>query len=888
LLAALLAVAGWTSSAQAAKPGAPPPLLDRELFFGNPEISGAQISPDGQYLAFIKPLDDVRNIWIKGADEPFEAARPLTADDKPIPGYFWSRGSDLVLYVQDKDGDENFNIYAVDPAADPAEGQQVPEARDLTELEGVRVQIYAVPRTMRDTIYIGLNDRDPAWHDLYRLQLSTGERTLIRENTEKIAAWYFDNAGRLRLASRITDDGSTEILVVTEDGFEEVYSCTVFESCGPIRFHKDAKRVYMTSNKGDDVDLSRLVLFDPTTGKQELVEDDPRGRVDFGGAVFSDLTDELLATVYRDDRTRVYFRDKSLKKDYKLLKKKLGDMEIGFGSHTEDERYWLISATSDVEPGERYLFDRKTKAVTFQYQVFEDLPREYLAPMQPVRYASSDGLEIPAYLTLPLGVKHEKLPAILVPHGGPWYRDSWGYDPIAQFLANRGYAVLQPNFRASTGYGKAFLNAGNKEWGLKMQDDLTWGVKYLVDQGIADPKRVGIMGGSYGGYATLAGLAFTPDVYAAGVSIVGPSNLLTLLDSIPPYWASISKIFNARMGDRSTPEGQELLERASPLNSADKIERPLLVVQGANDPRVKKAESDQIVVALRERKFPVEYIVAPDEGHGFRQPINNMAMFARAEEFLSKHLGGRYQSEMPEEVRARLDEISVDVATVKLPEKIDEGQMKAPAPVAGLRTGTYKYDAKIEVAGQAMQMSIEREIRETAEGWTVTERFQGPMGGGEDRTVLAKGTLALVSREVEQGPAKVQVEIAEGRASGKLDLNGQENPIDVELGGQLFADGAGANEALASLPLAEGYSLVYRTLDLMRQREKLMKLEVQGVERVTVPAGTFDTWRLEIVPANGDPGSASVWVARDSRKVVKSSAVLPEMNGAVITAELVP
>ena len=287
--------------------------------------------------------------------------------------------------------------------------------------------------------------------------------------------------------------------------------------------------------------------------------------------------------------------------------------------------------------------------------------------MKPVKYPSSDGLEIPAFLTVPKGVEAKNLPAVIVPHGGPWYRDSWGYDAFAQFLANRGYAVLQPNFRGSTGYGKKFIDAGNKQWGDKMQDDVTWGAKYLIAQGIADPKKIGIMGGSYGGYATLAGVAFTPDVYAAGVSIVGPSNLITLLESIPPYWEQIRKLFYERMGDPNTPEGKAQLLRQSPLSAADKIKTPLLVIQGANDPRVTKRESDQIVIALRDRGFPVEYLVAPDEGHGFARPVNNMAMFASAEKFLAKYLGGRYQESMTPEVSTRLKEINVDPKTVTLP-----------------------------------------------------------------------------------------------------------------------------------------------------------------------------------------------------------------------------
>ncbi len=305
--------------------------------------------------------------------------------------------------------------------------------------------------------------------------------------------------------------------------------------------------------------------------------------------------------------------------------------EIGFGSHTTDERLWIISSSSDVEPGETYLFDRAAKRLTLQYKIREKLPRETLAEMKPIRYKSSYGLEIPGYLTLPKGVPAKKLPLVVFPHGGSWGRDTWGYNPIHQFLANRGYAVLSMNFRGSTGYGRKFLNAGNQEWGQKMQDDITWGVKLLIADGTADPKRVGISGGSYGGYATLAGAAFTPDVYAAAVAIVAPSNLITLLDSIPPYWEPVRKMFHERMGNSNTAAGKAQMERQSPLNSASKITTPLMVVQGANDPRVNKRESGQIVIALRDRKFPVEYLVADDEGHGFARPVNNLAMFAALE-----------------------------------------------------------------------------------------------------------------------------------------------------------------------------------------------------------------------------------------------------------------
>lgn len=666
LIAMTMSIAGFQASAQQNQL---PPLVDRELFFDNPEIAGGQLSPDGTFISFVKPLNGVMNIWVKKLDEPFESARPVTADAaRPIRSYFWSRDGKYILYVQDKGGDENFNIYAVNPSEKVAAGAEVPVNRDLTNLKGVRVQIFSVPKSDPDAIFIGLNDQDPAWHDLYKMKLSTGERTLIRKNSpeDRITGWIFDWDDKLRLATRSNMDGSNEILRVNEKGFISVYSTSVFEEAYVVAFHKDNKRVYMVTNKGDERNISQLVLFNPSTMTEEFVEADPRHRADVGDVAFSEVTREIIYTSYEDDRTILYFKNGDYELDNKMIRREIPGLDFYFARTTADERFWLIAAYSDVDPGTTYLYDRQTKKLTMQYRPRPNIPIKDMAPMQAIRYKSSDGYEIPAYLTLPKGVEAKNLPLIVMPHGGPWARSGWGFNSYAQFLANRGYAVLDPNFRSSTGYGKKFINAGNKEWGRKMQDDITWGVKHLVSQGIVDAKKVAIMGGSYGGYATLAGLAFTPDVYACGVSIVGPSNLITLLNSIPPYWESIRKVFYMRMGDPSTPEGKAELERMSPLFSADKIKAPLLVVQGANDPRVNQHESDQIVVALRDRGFAVEYIVAPDEGHGFARPVNNMAMLAAAEKFLARHLGGRYQESMKPEVATRLGEITVDPKTVVL------------------------------------------------------------------------------------------------------------------------------------------------------------------------------------------------------------------------------
>ncbi len=641
-----------------------PPLIDRNLFYGEVAIAGAQISPDGRYLSFLKPYKGTRNIWLKGADEPFSAARPVSAEaTRPIRNYFWSHDSRYILYVQDAAGDENFNVYAIDPKL-PADAKSgVPPTRALTNLKGVRTEIFAVPKAKPDILYIGLNDRDPKWHDLYELKISSGEKKLLRKNTDEIAAWQFDDAGTLRLAVRTTRSGDTQLLRVDTDGFKPLYGCSVLENCQAFDFDAGGKNVYLATNKGA-LDFTELETMDLATGATSKVESDPDKRVDLFNVEISRLDHRILFTEYEDDMFRRYFKDRAFEGDYRWLQSKLPGLEISFGARSNDENIWIVSAHSDTEPGIVYVWNRKAKTLAQQYRVREEIPRDALARRKPYHYKSSDGLDIPAYLTLPAGLTAKNLPLVVYPHGGPWGRDSFGYDTNAQFLANRGYAVLQPNFRASTGYGKKFLNAGNGEWGRKMQDDITWGVKALVASGVVDPKRVGISGGSYGGYATLAGVAFTPTLYAAAVAYVAPSNLITLLDAIPPYWEAIRKQMYTRMGDPTTPQGKALLVAESPLTQAKAIITPLLVVQGKNDPRVNVRESNQIVAAVRENGKPVKYIVAPDEGHGFARPINILAYVTAMEDFFAQYLGGRSQKDVPADVALRLKDITVDPATV--------------------------------------------------------------------------------------------------------------------------------------------------------------------------------------------------------------------------------
>jgi dipeptidyl aminopeptidase/acylaminoacyl peptidase len=888
-----LALAASSLAAQTSKDntstGGLPPIIDRELIFGNPEIAGAQISPDGKYLAFQKPWKDTRNVYVKGVSEPFSAARLLTTEAKrPIAGFLWTRDGKYILYVKDNAGDENYNVYAVDPSAKPAEGADAPASRDLTGLKGVRVELVDVPKNDPDVVYIGLNDRDKSWHDLYKLKISTGEKTLMRKNTERIEGWQFDLQGNLRLATRSAENGDTEILRVDSDKFTKIYSCNVFETCNVIRFQKDGKHAYMETNKGADLNLTALALLDPENGKTEIVESDPLKKVDFGGAFFNEATDELAFTLYVEDKPRYYFKDKGFGADFKWLDGKFPGKEVNLNSATVDEKIWLVTANSDTEPGETYLFDRKDHKLALQYKIREKLPRADLAEMKPVHYKSSDGLEIPAYLTLPKGVPAKNLPTIIFPHGGPWGRDFWGYNGYAQFFANRGYAVLSMNFRGSTGYGKKFEDAGNQQWGRLMQDDVTWGVKYLVDEGIADPKRVGIFGGSYGGYATLAGVAFTPDLYAAAVDLFGPSNLITLMDSVPPYWESIRQMFYQRMGNPTTAEGKALLVERSPLTWASKIKTPLMIAQGANDARVNHAESEQIVIALRDRGFPVEYLLIPDEGHGFARPVNNMAAVMATEIFFAKYLGGRAQTDGTPEVMARLKEITVDPKTVVLAKKIDASSVSAPKPVRDLEAGTYKYQAKLEIGGQQVPLSVSTTIAAGGDAWTATDVIDTPQGTVTEVSTLDKGTLIARTLNLKQGPVVIDLNFSGDKAAGNVNMNGQDKPVSVDLGGPLFADGAGSKQSIACLPLAEGYSATFRNFDVQKQKVKLLQLNVSGVEKVTVPAGTFDAYKVEIASADGGDDKETLWVAQDSHKAVKESSVLASMGGAVLTQELLP
>jgi dipeptidyl aminopeptidase/acylaminoacyl peptidase len=865
------------------------PVINRELFFDNPEIAGGQLSPDAKWMTYIKANKGTLNIWLKKADEPFENGRPITADTtRPVRSYFWSDDSKFVLYNQDKGGNENFHVYAVDPFATAEAATGVPPARDLTPLDNTRAYIYNVSQKNPTKMWVGLNNRDQAWHDLYELDIATGERKLLRENKDRITGWDFDWDENLRLATRTNDDGGNEILRVDEDKLTKIYESSTLEAANSISWTPDNKQFYLATNKGSERDKTELVLFDPLSMTETLVEKDPMGKVDFEDAVFSKLTRKLRYTSYTDAKERKYFKDPDSEIDYKFLQAKFEGKEISFNSSDKSEMLWLISVYSDTDPGKVYLFDKKAKTITFQYDPRPNLPREHLAPMESISYKSSDGLEIPAYVTYPKGKVRKNLPLLVVPHGGPWGRDYWGYNSGAQFWANRGYVVLRMNFRGSTGYGKKFLDAGNGEWGQKMQDDVTWGVKHLINQGIVDKNNVGITGGSYGGYVTLAGVTFTPDLYKVAVAVVAPSNLNTLLGSIPPYWESFKKTMYMRMADPTTEAGKKILEKQSPLNYVDKIKTPLMIVQGANDPRVKKAEADQIVFAMKEKNIPVEYILASDEGHGFARPVNNMAYLAASEKFMATHIGGRYQPTMKPDVEARLKEITVDISTMKKPVRPDMSiaskgvNMK---PIKDLRTAHYDYKVEIEASGKKIPMTVARDVKEEGDKWVITDNSSSSMGKMSDISVVYKKTLKPSNRTTEQGPIKITLNYTEGMVKGDMTVQGKARNIETKIEDELIADGAGIDLVWGAMDLKENMTISYKVYDPKAQLVKTNVMKVIKKEKVKIAAGEFDSFVVETSDFENPNDKTTYWIS-DGR-MVKSISIVPQMGNATVTSELI-
>jgi dipeptidyl aminopeptidase/acylaminoacyl peptidase len=612
------------------------PLIPRRVFFGNPDRAQVTISPDGQHLAWLAPRDGVLNVWIAPRERPADA-RPVTADTgRGIRFYAWAYTGGDILYIQDKGGDENWRVYSADIATG--------EVGDLTPFDGVAAQIFAVSHRQPEEIVVGLNNRDPQWHDVYRINLTSGERTLLLQH-DRFMDFSIDDDLAIRAAVQMTPDGGLALYRPNGDDWTpwETIPPEDMLTTGTAGFAKSGNILYLKDSRGRDT--AALLALDMTTGERRVLAEDPRA--DAGQVLRHPTERQPQAVAFDYDRKLWQVLDPAIAADLEFLRGVAdGDAEIT--SRSLDDRYWLVAYVVDDGPMRYYLYDRERRAAGFLFTNRAELEGLPLAKMRPAVVPARDGLNLVVYYTLPPGsdsdgngIPDAPLPTVFIPHGGPWARDAWGFNGWHQWLANRGYAVLSVNFRSSTGFGKAFTNAGDFEWGGKILEDQQDGVQWAIAQGIADPARVAVMGGSFGGYSTLAGLTFYPEVFACGVDIVGPSNLITLLETIPPYWKPMLELFTTRVGDLRTEEGQTLLKAHSPLTYVDRIARPLLIAQGANDPRVKQAESDQIVRAMQAKGIPVTYALYPDEGHGFARPENNLSFAALTEAFLARCLGGR-------------------------------------------------------------------------------------------------------------------------------------------------------------------------------------------------------------------------------------------------------
>jgi dipeptidyl aminopeptidase/acylaminoacyl peptidase len=632
------------------------PLIPRAHLFGNPARTQTRISPTGRFIAWLAPDEGVLNIWVAPLAAP-DQARAVTGERKRgIRAYVWAYDGKHLVYLQDKDGDENYHVLAVDPEAGTT--------RDLTPFEGVNAQIIAVRPVYRDRILIQMNRRDRRFFDVFLVDLATGALTPVLENPG-FMSFVVDDHYRVRFGTKYGADGSLAIERRGPDGGWMGWAGFPPEDARSSKLghlNADGTAVFLSDSRGRDTAV--LVRIDLSTGEARLLAEDPRA--DLGEVLMDGPTKEPLAYVVNVERRAYIALDPAIQPDLDFLAaQQIGDWSLS--SRTEDDALWVVSGSSDVSPGADYLYDRRGRSLRKLHDTRPELAGAPLAPMRPVTIRARDGLDLVSYVTRPLGADGPG-PMVLLVHGGPWARDVFACDPMHQWLANRGYTTISVNFRGSTGLGKTFINASDHEWGRRMDDDLLDAVAWAVDRGLAAPGRIAIMGGSYGGYAVLAGMTRNPETYACGVDIVGPSNLETLLATIPPYWEAMRAMLTKAVGDPATAAGLALMRERSPVHHADRLRRPLLIAQGANDPRVKQAESDQMVAAMRAKGIPVTYLLYPDEGHGFARPANNIVFNAVAETFLARHLGGRAEKITSAEIEASTMQILEGGEGLGLPE----------------------------------------------------------------------------------------------------------------------------------------------------------------------------------------------------------------------------
>jgi len=896
-------------------------LLDRTLFFADPAISDVQISPDARLMAFLAPFEGVLHLWVKTIHAPFTEARRLTGNEEdPSSSYHWSADSRFLLYLRDSGGDENFHLFAI--AADTTSSAAL-EVRDLTPYGTVQTRIYSLaPFDSSGVVIVGLNDRLSQFHDVYRIDIASGNRELVLQNPGDVVTWIVNLAGIPVAATRIGFGGGTEIAGVFGDTIVAVYGCEPDETCEPIRAHRDGSRVFIASNRGDR-GRTELELLNPRTLEIEPVHTDPEGRADLSGVLFAPSTFELAAVMYNDDRTRIYPVDTLFPRDHALLEERFPELELTFGAASSNGALQVLQVSGDREPGTTFLFDVWRGRVDSLSAAHPDMPREQLRPTTAIRYRSRDGSDIPALLTLPVDSAPAGLPAVIVPHDGPWERDRWDYDPLVQFLASRGYAVLQPNYRGSKGFGKAHESSGFRAWGTTAQTDLNDGIQYLVAEGIADPSRIAIVGLGYGGYAALMGASSSTARYAAAVAIGGPADLPSFLAELPPYASSLAPRYRSRVGDLDDPADLQRLEVESPIFMVNEFRAPVLLIHGVNNPIVNVGQSDRLAAALSQAGREVEYLRVGGEGRQFRRAENRLAIATAIESFLAAHLGGGNQ--VP----------ALGAADPVLTRMADAGRAALGGALASvvlptadgnrLRRGTLRYRLSTT---DGFTIESVREIQRTSMNrrdiWRIIDSAMVPVYAGMqadtmldfaaqsdpsqpefepidlppppdaeepawDTVEVDRRTLLPIRRRTA-GPISVAIDYSGEQITGEMQILGMTLPIDVAIMEPVFGDGPALELAIAGLPLRDGYEVPMRVFDIRLERVVPMLLRVQGREQVETPAGRFDAWRAELTPVSrrDAPTYQLLLMNEQPHYVIRSTVRVPGDGGGFSeTTELI-
>jgi len=836
------------------------PLVDRGLFFDDPAVTDIEISPNGRLFAYRAPFDGQLQLWLSRVHLGVDSA--VRVSDGPAEEFFWTRDSESLLFLRDENGDENFHLFAVD-----ADTTGVASPRDLTPIANVRARVYALPDSEPGTVVVGLNDRDPRADDVYRIDIGTGARELVLENVERVSHWVTDLLGVPRIGVRFGEDGGTEILRVRGDTVTPAFGCSPDETCIPLRFHQANRRLYMVTDQGER-ERTELVLFHPETFEVELVHGDPDESVDISDAIFASGSNLLVATVYRDDTTRIYAQDSVFAIDLDRISRRQPVASLSIDNSSANEALWVLRQESPSSPARYYLYNRWYDSLNTIASERPSLTPAMLAESEWVSYGASDDEEIAALLTLPRSDSTIGLPTVIIPHDGFWSTLNGSFDPMVQFLANRGYAVLQPRYRGPRELGMQLPSAGF------MQQDLAEVARYLVERGIADPDRVGIVGSGPGGYSAMAAMAFESWTYAAGVAFGAVADLVAYVADVDENDLLIQPALFQRLGDPELPEERQRLESQSPIRAADSIDRPVLLAHGVNDSRVDVTQTERLVHALRTTGTETEYLRMPDEGDRIRRAPNRNAFAAALERFLADNLGGRHQQAIRQDLADLLADLSVGTDAPLGPEVL---ALTAPLPstdATDVEPATFVY--RITTGeGDATELT-RRLISETVNGqaiWRVIDSTLVPALGGfefdstqfmddgfefepelsgemmpaADTIDIDRMTLLPLRRRTG-GMATASVDFSEERVTGEMFVADFVDNIDVQLEAPSFSDGAALDVVIASLDLSEGYETSLRAFDIQLGQVVPFVLRVDGTDQIDTPAGSFDVFSVSLDP----------------------------------------